>query len=93
MATSLLPPSKKAKCAEVWKRDDGDEEVIDIEQEPRHHIDFVNEFTKIITIKMTPNDTTLAHRHNKDTIVVVLMEDGTSFSSSSSSWLNSLWQF
>ena len=66
----------------IWKRDDGTvENVIEIEQEPRHHIGFVNDYTKIITIKMAPNDTTLAHRHTKDTIIVILMEDGESVAS------------
>ena len=64
----------------VWKKGDGtEEEIIEVEQEPRHHISVVNEHTKIITIKMDPGDTTLAHRHESDTIVVILMHDGIDF--------------
>lgn len=77
--TATTLPQKKPRLTELWEKDDGDaEEVIEIEREPRHHIDFTNHYTRIITIKMAPNDTTLAHRHTKDTIIVVLMEDGES---------------
>ena len=62
----------------VWKRkrDDTEEQVIDLEDEPRHMIDFENKYTRIITIRMDPNDTTLAHRHAKDTIIIILMKNG-----------------
>lgn len=77
-------PTTAVKPNEVWRnfwtRDGGlVEAVIEVEQEPRHHIDFVNDYTRIITIRMPPGDTTLAHRHTKDTIVVILMEDGIDF--------------
>jgi predicted metal-dependent enzyme (double-stranded beta helix superfamily) len=62
-----------------WKHEDGKvEAVIEIEEEPRHHISYTNEFTKIITIKMVPGDTTQAHRHEKDTIVFIMMKGGES---------------
>jgi len=63
----------------VWKKEDGSvEPVIELEDEPRHHVSFVNDHTKIITIRMDPDDTTLAHRHTKDTIIVICMESGKS---------------
>lgn len=62
----------------VWKRkrDDAEEQVIDLEDEPRHLIDFENKYTRIITIRMDPYDTTLAHRHARDTIIIILMKNG-----------------
>lgn len=80
MPAGVLNPSISDELwrQSAWTKDDGTvENVIEIEHEPRHHVDFVNDFTKIIAIKMPPNDTTLAHRHTKDTIVVICMEDGT----------------
>jgi hypothetical protein len=80
------PPSKKARPnsdvlkERVWKNDDGtDETIIELEDEPRHHVDFVNRYTKIITIKMVPGDTTLPHRHAKDTLIFIMMKDGVDF--------------
>ena len=51
----------------VWKRkrDSTEEKVVEIEEEPRHSIDFANEYTRIISIRMDPNETTLAHRYVK----------------------------
>jgi hypothetical protein len=79
------PPSKKAKPSDVlkekfWKNEDGTvETIIELEDEPRHHVEFVNEYTKIIIIKMVPGDTTLPHRHAKDTLIFVMMKDGIDF--------------
>jgi hypothetical protein len=65
------------KTAETWQREDGRiEKIVEIEEEPRHLIDFVSDYTRIITTRMPPNDTTLAHRHTKDTIIIICMEDG-----------------
>lgn len=81
---SALDPAEPSD-SEIWKRDvwtkpDGSSEaVIELEQEPRHHVSFVNDFTKIITIRMEPNDTTLAHRHQSDTIIIICMEGGVDF--------------
>ena len=64
----------------VWKKVDGSvEPVIELDDEPHHHVSFVNDYTKIITIKMEPHDTTLAHRHAKDTIIFICMENGVDF--------------
>jgi len=63
--------------SQTWANPDGTkEDIIEVEDEPRHNIDFVNSSTKIITIKFPPKDTTLAHRHEKDTIIIILMKDG-----------------
>jgi hypothetical protein len=79
------PPSKKAKPSDVlkekvWKNEDGTvETIIELEDEPRHHVEFVNDYTKIIVIKMVPGDTTLPHRHARDTLIFVMMKDGIEF--------------
>ena len=66
--------------SQTWTHPDGTvEDIIEVEDEPRHNIDFVNDHTKIITIKFPPGDTTLAHRHEYDTIIVILMKDGIDF--------------
>jgi len=66
--------------SQTWANPDGTkEDIIEVEDEPRHNIDFVNSNTKIITIKFPPKDTTLAHRHEKDTIIIILMKDGIDF--------------
>ena len=63
--------------SQTWANPDGTkEDIIEVEDEPRHNIDFVNKHTKIITIKFPPKDTTLAHRHEKDTIIIILMKNG-----------------
>jgi len=60
---------------DVWTKPDGSVEVvIELEQEPRHHVSLVNDFTKIITIRMDPNDTTLAHRHQARGRVAIFTE-------------------
>lgn len=66
--------------SQTWALPDGTvEDIIEVEDEPRHHIGFVNDHTKIITIKFPPNDTTIAHRHEFDTIIVILMKNGIDF--------------
>ena len=66
--------------SQTWANPDGTkEDIIEVEEEPRHHINFVNSHTKIITIRFPPKDVTQAHRHEKDTIIVILMKDGIDF--------------
>ena len=66
--------------SQTWANPDGTkEDIIEVEEEPRHHISFVNAHTKIITIKFPSKDATLPHRHEKDTIIIILMEDGIDF--------------
>lgn len=84
-ATAGTTTNTSSNADEIWKQNvwtkaDGSvEDVIELEEEPRHHVSFVNDFTKIITIQMSPNDTTLAHRHQADTIIIICMEGGVDF--------------
>lgn len=68
------------RTARTWQMENGRiEKIVEIEDEPRHLIDFVSGYTRIITTRMPPNDTTLAHRHTRDTIIIICMENGMLF--------------
>uniref|UniRef100_A0A7S1Z014 Uncharacterized protein n=1 Tax=Trieres chinensis TaxID=1514140 RepID=A0A7S1Z014_TRICV len=63
-----------------WKFDDGTvEKIVDITEEPRHNLDFTNQYGRAFTIKFPAKDTTLAHSHFVDTIIILLMKGGIRF--------------
>jgi len=45
---------------------------VPLEQEPRHHILFTNEFLRVISPQIPPGDTTLQHLHTHDEVTVCI---------------------
>ncbi len=46
-------------------------EVVEIEQEPRHHLILTNQFLRAFAVEILPHDRTLCHRHPYDYLVYV----------------------
>jgi quercetin dioxygenase-like cupin family protein len=47
------------------------EQVVEIEQEPRHHLVIENEFVRGFAVEIAPHDRTLCHHHPHDYLVYV----------------------
>ena len=47
------------------------EKVVEIEQEPRHHLVMENEFVRGFAVEIAPDDRTLCHHHPHDYLVYV----------------------
>jgi quercetin dioxygenase-like cupin family protein len=47
------------------------EQVVPIEQEPRHHLVFENEFVRAFAVEIAPHDRTLCHHHPHDYLLYV----------------------
>jgi hypothetical protein len=47
------------------------EQVVPIEQEPRHHLVFENEFVRAFAVEIAPHDRTLCHHHPHDYLMYV----------------------
>jgi hypothetical protein len=45
---------------------------VPLEQEPRHHVEFVNEWLRVISPQIPPGDTTLEHLHTRDEVTVCI---------------------
>lgn len=50
--------------------------IVDVQDEPRHHVVFENSSVRIIDVRLPPGDTTLYHRHRRDNLAI-LMGDGS----------------
>jgi hypothetical protein len=46
--------------------------VIQVSQEPRHHIVFENEWVRILDVHLPPHDTSLIHKHTLPSVFMVL---------------------
>lgn len=72
-----ISPTGKVDTNEYWVMDDGTNEVIvEVGNEPRHHIILQNKYIRAIRVQFPPNDTTLAHKHLQDSIYFFLVPDG-----------------
>ncbi len=47
------------------------DEVVPIEQEPRHHLVIANEFVRCFAVEIAPRDRTLCHRHDREYLMYV----------------------
>lgn len=47
------------------------DQVVDIEQEPRHHLVFANQFVRAFAVEVARHDRTLCHRHPNDYLLYV----------------------
>ena len=45
---------------------------VQLEQEPRHHLEFSNEWLRVISPQIPPGDTTLEHLHTHDDVTVCI---------------------
>jgi hypothetical protein len=50
------------------------EEWVEVRDEPRHHRRFEDEFVRVYDVLIPPGDTTLYHRHTRDTMYVAVNE-------------------
>jgi uncharacterized Zn-binding protein involved in type VI secretion len=58
----LLPLSIAAQTAAV----------ITMEKEPHHHLAFRNESVKVFKVEVSPGDSIVLHRHDKDTVAIAI---------------------
>jgi hypothetical protein len=49
-----------------------DPDAINVEQEPRHHLVFANEFVRVIDLRMPPGWRSLKHSHVLDNVAVMI---------------------
>jgi len=62
---------------DLWEFPNGTlEEIVEVGDEPRHHVVLVNEYTRTIKVKFDKGDTTLCHRHAEDSLYFFLVEGG-----------------
>lgn len=47
---------------------------VSIEKEPRHHLEFQNEYVRLFYVRIAPGDTTLFHTHINDNVGVKLTD-------------------
>jgi len=82
-----VPVSKQQKeqtahgdnVGDIWIMEDGtQEQIVEVGDEPRHHVVFHNQYTRILKVRFGPNDTTLAHRHAEDSLYFFLVKEGKS---------------
>ena len=52
-------------------------QVVPIDQEPHHHIEFANESLRIISPQISPGETTLEHMHNHDETTICIHGSST----------------
>ena len=52
-----------------------DQKVVEVQDEPRHHVTFENAYVRILEVELAPGDTSLYHRHRR-TNVAVVMDNG-----------------
>jgi len=48
------------------------QEMVEVKNEPRHHLVFENESVRILNVFVEPGDTTLYHRHNTPSVFIFL---------------------
>lgn len=52
------------------------EEIVEVGSEPRHKLALSNDYTRVLKVKFPPHETTLAHRHEEDSLYFFLVEGG-----------------
>lgn len=64
----------------VWRAGNGRvEEIVEVGEEPRHKVILSNEFSRVMRVVFPAGDTTLAHRHDQDSLYFFLMEGRMDF--------------
>ena len=71
------PVSEGDNVGDIWVMEDGShEQIVEVGDEPRHHVVFNNQYTRVLKVRFGPKDTTLAHRHAEDSLYFFLVSDG-----------------
>lgn len=71
--------TKKAKIegpnvGDLFKMEDGSfEEILEVGSEPRHNLVLSNDYVRALRVTIEPGDTTVAHRHDKDSLYFFLV--------------------
>lgn len=67
------------QVGDYWRLPDGSlEQIVEVGNEPRHQVVLQNEYVRALRVSFPPHDTTLAHRHAKDSLYFFLVEGGLS---------------
>ena len=61
---------------------------VPLEQEPRHHLEFANEWLRIFSPQIPPGDTTLEHLHTHDEATVCIQGSETRAKQPGAEWSN-----
>jgi NAD-binding of NADP-dependent 3-hydroxyisobutyrate dehydrogenase len=62
---------------DYWRLPTGAMElIVEVGSEPRHNIVLANEFVRAMRVCFPPKDTTLAHRHEQDSVYFFLVQGG-----------------
>jgi len=70
-------PKEGDDVGDIWMLPDGREEkIVEVGAEARHNIIISNEYTRVLQVKVDPNDTTAAHKRTEDSVYFYLVEGG-----------------
>ncbi|GAX29416.1 3-hydroxyisobutyrate dehydrogenase [Fistulifera solaris] len=65
------------RVGDYWRLPDGRfEQIVEVGSEPRHQVVLQNEYVRALRVSFPPGDTTLAHRHAKDSLYFFLVPGG-----------------
>ncbi len=81
---SGVPLTNKVRSNGLSSKKEGDdvgdlwdgEEILEVGSEPRHNLVLTNNYTRVLKVIFPPNDTTVAHRHEEDSLYFFLVEGG-----------------
>jgi putative dehydrogenase len=66
-----------ANVGEFWRNEDGSlEEILECGSESHHDVIIKNEYVRALRVTFPPNDATLAHRHDEDSLYFFLVRGG-----------------
>lgn len=72
-------PREGTNVGDYWRLPNGSlEEIVEVGNEPRHQVVLQNDYVRALRVSFPPDDTTLAHRHTKDSLYFFLVEGGLS---------------
>ena len=72
-------PREGTQVGDYWRLPDGSlEPIVEVGNEPRHQVVLQNEYVRALRVAFPPQDTTLAHRHAKDSLYFFLVQGGLS---------------
>lgn len=55
----------------------GQQRVLEVRDEPRHHLIFENDYVRLLDVHLGPNDTTRYHRHHTPSVFILLSTTNT----------------
>lgn len=76
-SSTINKPQEGTNVGDLWTMRDGTkEEILEVGDEPRHHVVLSNDYVRAIRVSFPPNDSTLAHRHAEDSLYFFLVQGG-----------------